>query len=1421
MKCIAGRSLSLPLVLCLVVTALGTGAFAQKEQSLEWSSQRGDLGRRGHSGEELDATQLEQSWIWTGKQPPSPAWPGPARWDAFARLAGLKSMRNYDPVFHVSSEGGRVYFGSSSDDAVHCLDAATGEERWLFRSGGPVRVAPTVVGELLYFGSDDGAAYCLKKESGELVWKFEAVSGARRILSHGRLISGWPVRTGVHVMDGVAYFGASLLPWRSSYLCAVDALEGVVQSSEPAGSHYVRDLGTGWTLEGAMLLSEQSLILPQGRIAPLVFERQSGEPQGMLEGGGGSFCLLTGDDQVLHGPGNKDGWITASMADSREKLASFSRGNAIVVGGKTAYMLSDRSLSALDLRTQTLLWHRPVDTPFEVILAGSTLFCGGDGKVEARSALTGELSWRGLVEGRAWGLAVAGGRLFVSTDRGSVHGFEAGMSSSERPLEVVEIDEPMELGPPPPVMAPTLPGALLDRWVFQSDQLRETTLAVDDPRTAPAFVNAGSGRDLRPRGRARLAQAGGLHALVLDGLGGDLEVASDFAEVAHPVEAISVEAWARVDQAQTWGGLISMAQDNGSYERGWMLGFRDRRFGFALATEDGTGRLTWLLTPDEFQPGSWHQVVGTYDGEVMRLFVDGFEAASTDVESGAIAYPAEAYYHIGAYRDADEYFRIKGLLAELSVHEDVLSPEQVLSSWKARAELLPRLIEPSETETSEPELVEELQFSRAPSLRFVSPGRALVTWETDEEQPCRLEVTPQGLETYEVEVESAGRSHSAWLANLRDRTVHDCVVSTDGGARRSRTFECDTHFDFFAQREAGDWQSLPDDPLTDVLLEGWLEQSPVERGLVVVLGCGGTEAELRRLAACARQMEGLIVLTSDEEIGEYREQLARLGPYGARISVVEVPPVGQLALPPNFANLMIVNPDAREEAADLMARGALDLVRPDGGTIFSSQAQVPAALEGFAGWQALEAPRDPWFMATREALPGAGAWTHMYGRPDNSAFGGEQLAGASDTSALELSWIGRPGPRYQTDRQNRKPAPLSTAGRLFLQGLNRVLAVDGHNGTLLWDVGLPGLQRFNIPRSSSNWCADRDTLYLAMGGRLHRLEADTGEERDTIDVHLPRLLEERLPPGAWEWGYVAQDGDLFFGSAVRAGGQFTDWWGGENWFDAKSGEKAKKVCSEALFALTKDDGPNGRPDLLWSRSVGRIVEPTIAISEGRVVFTECRNPAAMALDSARVGSELWKDLWLVALDARTGDLLWEREARPLPGNVAIYLALGEGTVVLMTSGHHPDPTSGALVGEYAVYAFDLADGKSRWRKKFAWEADHHGKHLSRPAIVGGNLIVRPMVFELADGAEVSRVFPVGHQCGSYACSSNAIFLRAGDMTVWDRASGEATRWARLRPDCWISTIPAAGMLLSPEGGGGCSCGSWIQASMGFAPKVVR
>lgn len=107
--------------------------------------------------------------------------------------------------------------------------------------------------------------------------------------------------------------------------------------------------------------------------------------------------------------------------------------------------------------------------------------------------------------------------------------------------------------------------------------------------------------------------------------------------------------------------------------------------------------------------------------------------------------------------------------------------------------------------------------------------------------------------------------------------------------------------------------------------------------------------------------------------------------------------------------------------------------------------------------------------------------------------------------------------------------------------------------------------------------------------------------------------------------------------------------------------------------------------------------------------------------------------------------------------------------------------------------------------------------MSRPAIVGDRLYVRPAVFDLKTGERQSETMP-GGGCGTYACTAGAVIFRAGTVTLWDRKTGGRSTWHRLRPDCWLSAIPAAGMVLCPEGGGGCSCGNWMETSVGFMPE---
>jgi outer membrane protein assembly factor BamB len=410
----------LPTLRKLILAAsLASPALPAAAANHDWPTYRHDNRRSGATTAKL-TLPLEETWTHRAGQP-RPAWSGPAKWDAFTANAGLQSMRNFDPCHHLTIAGGRVYFGSSADDAAHCLDAATGEPVWSFFTNAPVRLPPTISDGLAWFGSDDGHAYCLDAATGTLRWKRRPAPSPRLIASDGKLISPWPVRTGVLVDRGRAWFAASLLPWQPSYLCCLDAATGSMQGG------FVAEHGE-LTLQGAMLAAGDLLFVPQGRSAPLTFNRSNGSRGDTIGQAGGVLCVLTEGNQLLAGPQNQKAptsLVRLTDLTTGKTIATFNKTTRVTVAGTKAYLHSGNHLLALDLATTppTTLWRSPQPAPEELIATGSHLVLGLHDRVILVDTHSGGQSATLTVDGTAHGLAAAAGQLLVSTDRGTIHAF--------------------------------------------------------------------------------------------------------------------------------------------------------------------------------------------------------------------------------------------------------------------------------------------------------------------------------------------------------------------------------------------------------------------------------------------------------------------------------------------------------------------------------------------------------------------------------------------------------------------------------------------------------------------------------------------------------------------------------------------------------------------------------------------------------------------------------------------------------------------------------------------------------------------------------------------------------------------------------------------------------------------------------------
>ncbi len=466
---------------------IGLFLIAASASAADWTTYRHDNARTGCTSESL-TTPLKLQWIYTPAHPPRPAWSGPAKRprEGFE----LRHRVIFDDAFQVAAVGQIVYFGSSSDNKVYALDAVTGLERWSFFTGGPVRLAPVVWKDRIFFGSDDGFVYCLKADNGKLLWKVRGGPNNEKLLGSGRMISRWPIRTGVLVDAGIVYFGAGIFPHENVYLCAVQADDGTViwkNDSISEQDAYRKE----FTPQGYLLATSTRLFVPSGRDLPVGFEKRTGSEvfkssygwRGEQAGGviGGTYALLV-DEQIYTGTQRHllalnqktgrvgFGWFPGRRLAVVGDMAYMATGNQIMAMDRTKYAKASKLRNSLEYRIKslrsslrsakgedrkkkeqqlkaaeeelsrhrsenigpTVRWRVPSECDAELILTANLVLAGGQGQIKAFSRDNGKAVWEAQVDGKARGLAVANGRVYVSTDTGKIYCFAARRAAKSR-----------------------------------------------------------------------------------------------------------------------------------------------------------------------------------------------------------------------------------------------------------------------------------------------------------------------------------------------------------------------------------------------------------------------------------------------------------------------------------------------------------------------------------------------------------------------------------------------------------------------------------------------------------------------------------------------------------------------------------------------------------------------------------------------------------------------------------------------------------------------------------------------------------------------------------------------------------------------------------------------------------------------------
>ncbi|MHC4745319.1 MAG: outer membrane protein assembly factor BamB family protein, partial [Planctomycetota bacterium] len=340
--------------------------------------------------------------------------------------------------------------------------------------------------------------------------------------------------------------------------------------------------------------------------------------------------------------------------------------------------------------------------------------------------------------------------------------------------------------------------------------------------------------------------------------------------------------------------------------------------------------------------------------------------------------------------------------------------------------------------------------------------------------------------------------------------------------------------------------------------------------------------------------------------------------------------------------------------------------------------------------------------------------------------------------------------------------------------------------------------RFNMPQTASNMCADDDYVYLAVKNSCWRLDGETGA----------RALTYRLDETARDWGCVFRHNDKLVGSAQVEGASYTAWWGTRGWYNDSGPEQQSKVCSKYIFANDAQTGAR-----IWSYPAdrnGAIINSAVAIANDRVYLVESRNTVAKNHASGRFYmNELWRNQYLVALDINSGNpngtVLWEEPIDTVDGTSIFYLYYADERLIIQTSN-----------GNHHLYAYNAADGEPIWNKAIASPTTGHSPAIKRGAIVGETIFCQPKGYSIVNGAEVVSSGVAAAECGIFSASRDYLLYRPhGNMTMWNVNTRMASDWSQIRPGCWLNIIPSGGMVLAPEGGGGCDCYGWFHTSVGF------
>jgi outer membrane protein assembly factor BamB len=585
--------------------------------------------------------------------------------------------------------------------------------------------------------------------------------------------------------------------------------------------------------------------------------------------------------------------------------------------------------------------------------------------------------------------------------------------------------------------------------------------------------------------------------------------------------------------------------------------------------------------------------------------------------------------------------------------------------------------------------------------------------------------------------------------------------------------------------------------------DGWAEKAEsiltttgAREGYCVAWGVGSGRL-VHELVRRSR-LRVIVVEPDEQKAADFRAVTAEAGLYGERVAVLNES-IDGVELPPYLASLMV---SEDPEAAGIDWQGgflkkAFAVLRPYGGVACFPSLPLPPDASPTLGEGAKVREAGAWTLLTRDGpLPGSADWTHENADAANTRVSKDRVVKAP----LGLLWFGGTSNEGVLPRHGHGPQPQVLDGRVFIEGVDMMRALDVYTGRLLWETKLPGVGRaydnlLHQPGANaggSNYASTHDGIYVAYDRSVVRLDPASGRRLAEFRLPVPPKMKE--PPTS-DFVTVADNYLVAGTNSLRPEAR------------AKAGAVSS---SEGLVVMDRQTG-----QVLWiaaARSGFR--HNAVCIGGGRLYAID-RPSADHLAKLQRRGDASPAKPRLVAFDLKTGREVWANGAAEVFGTWLSYSAKYD---VLVESGR---VTRDQLLDEpKGMRAWQARDGQVMWYRK-----DYLG-----PAMIHGDTVLKDTsACDLRTGAPVMRDDPLTgdkvewkwartYGCNTPAASENLLTFRSGAAGYYDLCNdGGTANLGGFRSGCTNNLVVADGLLTAADYTRSCTCSYQNQASLALVP----